>query len=130
MPERRQYRKREDQVVHAVQLNLDTDGFTYRKWGGTQRCAKGDWLVDNGGDVYTVDGDTFARTYRHVGQGAYLKVGPVWAVSADAAGAVLTQEGSTTYQAGDYLVSNREDGTDAWAVGKAKFEQMYEPVDR
>ena len=129
MPERRKYRKREKQVVHAVQLNLDTDGFTYRKWGGTQRCAKNDWVVDNGGDVYTVKADSFARTYRHVAQGSYEKVTPVWAAAADAAGSVTTQEGSTGYEAGDYIVSNNEDGTDAWAVAKATFEQMYEAVD-
>jgi hypothetical protein len=32
--------------------------------GAEQRCKRGDWLVDNGGEVYTVDGDSFARTYR------------------------------------------------------------------
>ena len=129
MPDRRKYRKREKQLVHAVQLKLDTDGFTYQKWGGTQRCAKGDWLVDNGGDVYTIKADTFGRTYRHVGQGAYEKFAPVWAAPADAAGSVKTKEGATAYEAGDYVVSNNEDGSDAWAVGKAKFEAMYEPVD-
>jgi acetylornithine deacetylase/succinyl-diaminopimelate desuccinylase-like protein len=33
----------------------------------------GDWLVDNGGDVYTVDAEVFARTYREVARGAYVK---------------------------------------------------------
>jgi hypothetical protein len=129
MPERRTYRKRKTQVVHAVQLNVDTDGFTYRKWGGTQRCAKGDWVVDNDGDVYTVNSATFARTYRHVDRGAYEKVAPVWAVAADVAGSVPTREGATDYNAGDYIVSNDEDGSDSWAVEKAKFEKMYEPID-
>lgn len=129
MADRRKYRKRDTQVVHAVQLNLETEGFTYEKWGGTQRCARGDWLVDNGGDVYTVNAATFARTYRHAGQGAYVKVAPVWAVPAETAGSVPTQEGATAYRAGDYLVSNQEDGGDAWAVEKARFEEMYEPVE-
>ena len=129
MTERRKYRKREKQVVHAVRLDLDTDGFTYRKWGGTQRCERGDWLVDNDGDVYTVNAGTFAGTYRHVGAGAYEKVAPVWAERASTAGSVPTKEGATTYDAGDYVVSNDEDGRDSWAVGKAKFEQMYEPVE-
>jgi hypothetical protein len=129
MSERRKYRKREKQVVHAVCLNLDTEGFSYQKWGGTQRCAKGDWIVDNDGDVYTVNADTFARTYRHVGQGAYEKFAPVWAAPADTAGSVPTKEGATDYEAGDYIVSNNEDGSDAWAVTKAKFESMYEPID-
>lgn len=129
MSERRKYRKRAQQVVHAVRLDLDFDGFTYRKWGGAQRCAQGDWLVDNDGDVYTVDGATFARTYRHIGSGAYQKVTPVWAEQATTAGSVPTLEGATRYEAGDYLVSNDEDGRDAWAVTRARFEQMYEPVE-
>lgn len=129
MPERRKYKKRQQQVVHAVRLDLDTDGFTYRKWGGIQRCRRGDWLVDNDGDVYTVNSDSFAKTYRHVGQGAYEKFAPVWATQADADGTVGTKEGTTDYQAGDYLVSNDEDGSDAWAVNRVKFEAMYEPVD-
>lgn len=55
----------------AFQLDLDTDGFTYRKWGAEQRCKRGDWLVDNGGDCYTVGAEAFARTYRRVSPGAY-----------------------------------------------------------
>ena len=128
MSERQKYVKRPDQTVHAVRLALDTDGFTYRKWGGQQRCKAGDWIVNSDGDTYTVDADTFARTYRHVKDGAYLKVTPVWAEQATADGAVPTKEGATEYQRGDYLVSNQEDGGDSYAVAKAKFEQMYEPA--
>jgi hypothetical protein len=126
MSERQKYVKRPDQKVHAVRLDLETDGFTYRKWGAEQRCKRGDWLVDNGGDAYTVDGATFARTYRHVGDGAYVKTTPIWAERAGAAGDVKTQEGSTHYEPGDYLVFNQEDGGDAYAVAKDKFEAMYE----
>jgi hypothetical protein len=134
MSDRQKYKKREDQTVHAVKLDLDTDGFVYRKWGGEQRCKPGDWIVSNpedGGepDTYTVAADTFARTYRHVRDGAYLKTTPVWAERAAAAGSVKTKEGSTTYAAGDYLVFNQEDGGDAYAVAQAKFERMYERTD-
>ena len=129
MSERQKYRKRAKQVVHAVRLDLEMDGFTYRKWGGTQRCVKGDWLVDNDGDVYTVNAATFAETYAHVGAGAYEKVAPVWAERASAAGSVPTTEGTTVYDAGDYIVSNKKDGSDAYAIAKAKFEKMYEPVE-
>ena len=55
MEKRRRYRKNPDQFVTAVRLNLDTQGFVFNKWGGEQRCKPGDWLVDNDGDVYTVD---------------------------------------------------------------------------
>jgi hypothetical protein len=39
---------------------------------------------------------------------------------------VATQEGRTHYEAGDWLVSNGEDGSDAYAISAAKFEQLYE----
>lgn len=131
MSERQKYVKRPDQVVHAVKLDLDTDGFVYRKWGGEQRCKAGDWLVSNAqsgdnADTYTVDAATFARTYRHVDKGAYVKTTPVWAEQASAEGRVATKEGSTGYAAGDYLVFNQEDGGDPYAVGRADFERMYE----
>jgi hypothetical protein len=120
------YRRRPDQYVVAVRLQLDTDGFTYRKWGGDQRCKRGDWLVDNDGEVYTVDAESFAQTYRELRRGAYLKTAPVWARVADEDGGVTTKEGRTAYRQGDYLVSNNEDGSDAYAVEAPKFEAMYE----
>ena len=106
MGNRRRYRKKADQFVVAVQLDLDTDGFIYRKWGAEQRCQKGDWVVDNDGDHYTVDGDVFARTYRKLSPGIYVKTTPIWAEVASESGQVLTKEGASHYQARDYLVSN------------------------
>ncbi len=78
MTERREYLKKATSTVVAVRLDLETDGFTYEKWGGTQTCKPGDWLVDNDGDVYTVDAAVFARTYRPVSPGLWRKVTPVW----------------------------------------------------
>ena len=131
MPEsvRRRYVKRADRPVVAVRLALDTDGLVYRKWGAEQRAKPGDWLVDNEGDVYTVDADVFARTYRPTGPGTYVKTTPVWAEKTTAAGAVETKEGTTHYQAGDYLVSNDSGGSDRYAVSAATFESMYAPDD-
>ena len=54
MAERRQYRRKGQTTVVAVRLGLETDGFTYHKWGGAQRCKAGDWLVDNGGKLEIV----------------------------------------------------------------------------
>jgi hypothetical protein len=125
---RRQYRKRPSEFVVAVQLDLDIDGLTYRKWGSTQTAKRGDWLVNNNGDVYTVEETSFARTYKATGPGTWLKTTPVWAEAADSAGEVRTKEGSTHYEAGDYLVSNDPDGGDAYAVSKKAFERMYEPA--
>ena len=126
MGNRRRYRKKADQFVVAVKLDLDTDGFSYRKWGAEQRCQQGDWVVDNDGDHYTVDGAVFARTYRKISPGIYLKTTPIWAEMASESGQVDTKEGVSHYQAGDYLVSNNEDGTDAYCISAAKFESMYE----
>jgi hypothetical protein len=123
---RHRYRKRPDHFVIAVQVNLDIDGFAYKKWGGVQRCKPGDWIVDNNGDVYTVDGSVFLGTYRRVGPGTYVKTTPVWAEIAAMSGTVHTTEGSSDYNAGDYIVSNNEDGTDAYCMGAEKFESMYE----
>ena len=126
---RRRFVRRPDRPVSAVRLALETDGLVYRKWGGEQRAKAGDWIVDNDGDVYSVDADVFEKTYRRTGPGAYLKTTPVWAERADDAGRVRTKEGATAYQPGDYLVSNNEDGTDAYAMPAAEFESLYEPAD-
>jgi len=128
MSSRRQYVKRASQFVVAVQFDLDTPGFTYKKWGDTQTCKRGDWIVNNNGDTYTVDSESFSRTYRSNGPGTYVKSAPVWAEVASTAGSVRTKEGATHYEAGDYLVANEETGVDAYAVSRAEFERMYEPV--
>src|SRR5262245_44173273 len=131
---RRRYLPRPDRPVAAVRLAFDADGFTfrYRKWGDEQRAKAGDWLVDNDGDVYTIDADVFARTYRAVsdkGPGSYVKTTPIWAERADKPGVVPTKEGSTQYEAGDYLVSNAEDDSDRYAIAADKFEKLYMPAD-
>jgi len=122
----RKYVKRTNQPVVAVQLALEGAGFTYEKWGGTQQCKAGDWIVNNGGDVYTVDRETFERTYQAIGNGTYVKTAPVWARQADEAGRIETKEGSTGYKAGDYVVSNDPEGKDSYAISAEKFAAMYE----
>ena len=129
MTTRRCYRKKADQFVVAVRLDLETAGFTYRKWGSEQCCKPGDWLVDNQGDIYTVDHAVFSKTYRRTGPGTYVKTTPVWAERATRAGSVATKEGQSHYNTGDYLVYNNEDGTDAYCIAAAKFEAMYELVE-
>ena len=123
---RKKYKKKPTSFVTAVQLDLDTEGFVYVKWGGQQVCKRGDWLVDNNGDKYTVAQETFAKTYERVTPGVYVKSTPVWAEVADKAGKVKTIEGGTAYQAGDYLVYNNQDGTDAYAISAEKFHAMYD----
>ena len=57
----------------------------------------------------------------------YVKITPIWAEKAAKAGKVKTKEGESHYEKGDYIVSNNEDGTDAYCVSSGKFESMYEP---
>ncbi len=123
---RKRYRKKADKFVVAVQMNLDTEGFVYKKWGAEQRCKRGDWLVDNAGEIYTVDAEVFAKTYRRVSPGIYVKTTPVWAEVAALPGSVVTKEGKSLYKTGDYLVFNNEDGTDGYCISAEKFETMYE----
>ena len=129
LPPPRRYVRRPDSPVVAIRLDLETDGLVYRKWGDEQRAKRGDWLVDNDGDVYTVDAESFDRTYKRVGSGPgmYIKSTPVWATKAESAGSVLTKEGRSHYQAGDYVVSNSSDGSDQYAIAAAKFETLYMP---
>ena len=126
---RRKYVRRPDRPVAAVRLSLETDGLVYRKWGGVQRAKQGDWIVDNDGDVYTVDAQVFESTYRpsdpQKAPGSYVKTTPVWAERARQAGSVPTKEGATHYEAGDYLVSNNRDGSDSYAVTAKKFDELY-----
>jgi hypothetical protein len=126
MPERRKYVKRAGANVVAVQLNLETDGFSYHKWGESQRCKPGDWIVDNAGEIYTVDRDAFERTYRPVAPGTYAKVSAVWAEVAREAGVIKTMQGLAHYQAGAYLVYNDTTTHDAYPVEQSRFEKMYE----
>jgi hypothetical protein len=122
---RRRYHRKASQFIIAVKLDLETDGLRYRKWGDSQRARRGDWLVDNNGDVYTINGSVFARTYRRLRPGCYLKKTPVWAEVAPRAGAIKTKEGKSHYRKGDYLVFNNRNGTDGYCMSAAKFKAMY-----
>lgn len=130
----RAYRRRDQTAVTAIPLDLEpapeaevgSKLFTYHKWNARQTCKRGDWLVRNGDDVYTVDRETFARTYTEVAPGQYQKTAPVWAERAEKAGEIVTKEGSTRYRAGDYLVYNQPDRKDGYAVTAKKFAQLYE----
>lgn len=125
----RRYQKRADKPVIAVQLSLETDGFTYQKWGGKQTCRAGDWIVDNDGEVYTISDDSFEETYERIGPGLYIKTTTIWATAATEAGSIKTKEGVTNYATGDYIVYNDAALSDGYAVTKATFEAMYKPVD-
>jgi len=122
----KRYRSRSQNFVVAVQFNLDIPEFTYNKWGAEQRCKRGDWLVDNDGDVYSVDREVFARTYRLRSPGVYVKSSRVWGEVAGQDGSIATKEGRSHYEKGDYLVYNNEDRSDGYAMSASKFASLYE----
>ncbi|MGQ1785145.1 MULTISPECIES: DUF4231 domain-containing protein [unclassified Saccharicrinis] len=126
---RKQYLKRPKYYVTAVQLDLDFKGFEYEKWGGKQKCKAGDWLINNNGDTYTVDKAYFNDFYQFVSPGVYNKIGEVWVEVATENSDIKTIEGSTEYAIGDYLVFDRQEGGDGYAIKKQVFERMYEEVD-
>jgi hypothetical protein len=126
---RRRYRPRRDRFIYAVQLDLDTPGFWYRKWGARQRCKRRDWLVSNDGETYTIDAKVFARTYRRVRPGTYVKITPVWAERAGRAGSIRTKEGRSRYRAGDYIVFNHRNGRDGYCMTARKFKSLYRADD-
>jgi len=104
------YKKKPDAHVIAIQLNVDTTGFSYNKWGAEQFCKPGDWIVNNNGDTYTIDQETFSNTYEQSSPGKYVKTSCVWAEIADHAGAIKTKE-------------------DGWAVKPETFQTLYELVE-
>src|ERR1041385_1988859 len=120
------YKRRQQTLVIAIQLDLDTEGLTYRKWGGTQHAKRGDWIVNNQGDVYTVDAASFRTRYQEASLGLYQKVGDVWSEKATSAGAIETKEGTTDYGPGDFLVFNDPDRKDGYAMKPDIFHRLYE----
>ena len=125
----KKYHKRATQMIVAVQLNLDTEGLHYKKWGDSQFAKKGDWLVDNDGGIYSIDETVFARTYQLVSPGQYKKISVIYAKRADSDGCITTLEGKTHYLKGDYLVYENPGQTEgAYAVCAERFEDMYDLV--
>jgi hypothetical protein len=122
----KKYRKKADQTVSALQLTLAIDELRYQKWGSTQRAKSGDWLVQNGDESYTVEQASFANTYTPLGNTLYRKSNVVWAEVAETPGQIHTKEGTSAYVAGDYLVYNKADRSDGYAVRCDKFHDMYQ----
>jgi len=125
MTEQQRYHRREQTQVIAVRLDLETDGFTYRKWSAVQTCKPGDWLVLNGEDTYTIDAAIFARTYAPIRPGVYEKVATIYAEEAVEAGFVITKEGETHYAAGDFLVFENADREGGYAISRDRFAELY-----
>lgn len=128
-----QFEKKSDQQpAIAVQINLELATcpavIYYHKWGSRQEAKQGDWLVTRDGEAYTIDAESFAKTYKQVGPGQYIKVAKIWAEQTITDGSIPTKEGRTYYQAGYWLVYNEADRQDGYAVSHDKFTAMYQPV--
>ena len=125
--------KRKPNLVSAIQLRFDTDNieclFKYNKWGDTQSCKPNDWVIENNGEVYTIDNESFQNTYQAITPGRYSKIAYVWAKEALSDGKVKTKEGFTHYQKGDMIVSNDEKFLDQYAMSKEQFLELYEDAE-
>lgn len=117
--------------VVAVQLRFDDMvPLRYTKWDADQAAKHGDWLIaeTDGRGSYTCEESVFNATYQATDvRGQYQKFGTVEAEIATEDGAVKTLEGSTSYKAGDYIVTNSTG--EQYAMSAAKFEARYRLVD-
>lgn len=120
--------------VTAIQIKLDTEGLFYNKWGSNQIGKKNDWLVESAtGSVYTIDNESFEKTYKLYSKGRYIKFASIWVTIADHDGNIKTKEGYSHYKDGDYLVANNQNGEDPYTppadVIKNNYVRAYNEFD-
>jgi hypothetical protein len=126
------YNRKKTPPVTAIQLKFDvpegiTHLFKYQKWGDTQQCKPNDWLVRTSvGEVYTIDEESFAKTYTTVSGDSYEKSVGVYAYQSTVDGSIPTKEGVTHYKAGDWVTFNDKELTDGYAISDEKFRKLYE----
>lgn len=129
------YRRRDNTPVTGIPLDLiakpdNQTGdplFTYHRWDNPQTAKTGDWLIKNADEIYTVDRETFENTYCPTDtDGQYIKTSKVWAKRATEPSTIQTREGSTRYDAGDWLVYNDPRGQDGYAISADRFLELYE----
>lgn len=126
----KKYYKKKSLIVNAMQIALPDCEVNYKKWGGDQTAKSGDWIVENNGESYTVEEESFKNTYQHIKADQYKKTAPVWAEVTEQAGKISTKEGESEYSAGDYLVYNNADRTDGYATKKQDFESNYQTSEK
>ena len=88
-------------------------------------AAAGDWLVTDGTEEWTVAPGVFARSYRPLPDGRFVKVAPVRAARLDRTAEVPTLEGVARAEAGDWVLCG-VDG-ELWTVTDTFFRAHYEP---
>jgi len=110
--------------IKALQLDMPV---SYEKWGGIQNAKSGDWLIFKGGEIYSCDRQVFEDTYRPLEggeKGQFYKDACIEAHVAEAGGTVATLEGTSAFEAGDYIVTNP--GGDMYVIRADKFHLLYE----
>ncbi len=106
-----------------------TDGATYHKSWGDQRCQPGHWVVVGpDGDVYGCDAIVFHETYEPVdgNSHAYRKRAIVDAQQLAVNTTIQTLEGEAHGRVGDWLVTNPTGET--YVVPQKVFMETYEAV--
>jgi hypothetical protein len=107
-------------VVRATRLSAP------RPWsweGQPMQAEAGDWWVeDDAGGGRSVKPDSFAKTYRHIGEDMFERCGTVRARRAIAGEVIVSSEGSTEAHEGDMVIT--ADGV-SWVSGKGPFEAGY-----
>ena len=116
--------------VTAIQIKLETNGLVYNKWGGEQIGKQNDWLVESStGSVYTIDDESFKKTYKMESAGRYVKFASIWVTIADHDGKVKTKEGYSEYKKGEYLVANCENGDDPYTPPYDVIQNNYKKLN-
>jgi hypothetical protein len=126
--------RRKSNLVSAIQLRFETDNekclFNYHKWGDEQTCKPYDWVVENNGETYTIDNNSFQSTYQLVTPGKYTKIAYVWAKEAESDGKIKTKEGFTHYKRGDMIVANDPNFLDQYAMSQEQFYELYDEYEQ
>jgi hypothetical protein len=113
-------------VVRARRLPEGATWLTDR--GAPMQAEAGDWeLTDDSGGRWTVQPETFARSYRRLLDGRYAKVERVNAVQLTSELQVPTAEGVSPARAGDWLLRDADGAV--WPVPDETFRARYRPVD-
>lgn len=126
----KQYERRPDGLIIAIQIRLDLEagGIAYRKWDSEQWGKRGDWLINDDGDTYTVSAENFANDYELSESGLYRNTAKVWAEEATGSGFVEIRGGTAPFVEGNMLVFSDPDRKEGQVFFYNKFNRLYRPV--
>ncbi len=112
-------------VVTAVRTDAP---WTWRSSSGALlRARAGDWRVSDGDQIWSVAGEIFRDTYRHVVEDRWARVGEVQARPAAAGEVITSLEGDQVAGAGDWVLRGR--AGEEWLVSSAHLSLHYRRLD-